>query len=192
MRFLSSEELPQAVDILVRAFHDDPVHNWISTGPGFLETFFGLTLPALAASGLTYIDPKGLGAASWLGPGHKLQWPITPGNLWRMLRVIGPRGFFRFAMSGLTTARFHPGEPHYYLFLIGVVPQAQGKGVGSALISPVLRRCDEQNLPAYLENSKPENLAFYQGHGFQVIDRIHFARGAPPVWLMWREPRPAG
>ena len=55
----------------------------------------------------------------------------------------------------------------------------------------VLRKCDDENLPAYLENSKRENLAFYQGHGFEVVDQIQFARDAPPVWLMWREPRPA-
>ena len=60
----------------------------------------------------------------------------------------------------------------------------------SALISRVLRKCDEENVPAYLENSKPENLDFYQGHGFEVIEKIHFAKSAPPVWLMWREPRP--
>ena len=28
-----------------------------------------------------------------------------------------------------------------------------------------------------------------QGHGFQVINEVRFARTAPPIWLMWREPR---
>ena len=52
-----------------------------------------------------------------------------------------------------------------------------------------LRKCDDDILPAYLENSKRDNLAFYRGHGFEVVDEIRFATGAPPVWLMWRPPR---
>lgn len=188
MDILDKAEQARAIDIFVRAFHDDPVMNWMSDHPDFLSTFFGITLPVFIPHALTYIDEQGRGAASWLGPNQKLVWPVSPGNLWRMLQVSGLRGFTRFARGGLTTAKFHPGEPHYYLFLLGAIPEAQGMGVGSALISKVLRQCDDENVPAYLENSKRENLAFYQGHGFQVIDEIHFAKQAPPVWLMWREP----
>ena len=184
------QDAQSAVDILDRAFHDDPVMNWMSAHPDFRRTFFRITLPAVLPDGLTYIDERGLGAAAWLGPNHKLRWPATPTNLWHMYKVSGLRGFYRFARSGLATARFHPGEPHYYLFLLGAVPEAQGQGIGSALIAHVLRKCDDELLPAYLENSKRDNLAFYQGHGFKVVDEIRFAPGAPPVWLMWREPRP--
>jgi ribosomal protein S18 acetylase RimI-like enzyme len=180
----------QAIDILVRAFHDDPVMLWISGHPDFLRTFFNITLPIFLPHGLTYIEEQGRGAAAWLGPEQRLHWPVTAGNLWRMFKVCGVRGFIRFGRGGLATARFHPGEPHYYLFLIGTLPESKGQGIGSSLINHVLRKCDEENLPAYLENSKQDNLAFYRGHGFEVVDQINFARGAPPVWLMWREPRP--
>lgn len=179
----------RAVDILARAFHDDPVMNWMSSHPDFIRTFFTITLPMFLPEGLTYIDSRGRGAAAWLGPNSKLCWPLTPANLWRMARVCGASGFYRFGRAGLATAKFHPSEPHYYLFLLGAVPECQGQGIGSALISHVLRKCDDEILPAYLENSKRENLAFYQGHGFEVVDEIRFAPGAPPVWLMWRPPR---
>ena len=190
MEILHSVQQARAIDIFVRAFHDDPVMNWMSKHPDFLSTFYQVTLPAFIPHGLTYIDEQGRGAAAWLGPDQQLAWPVNPRNLWRMLRVCGPGGFVRFARSGFTTARFHPKRPHYYLFLIGAVPEARGQGVGSQLISRVLRNCDDENVPAYLENSKADNLAFYQGHGFQVINEVRFARTAPPIWLMWREPRP--
>lgn len=163
--------------------------NWISSHPDFIRTFFTITLPVFLPGGLTYIDAQGRGAAAWLGPNRKLRWPASAANLWRMASVCGARGLYRFARSGLATARFHPSEPHYYLFLLGALPECQGQGIGSALISHVLRKCDDDFLPAYLENSKPENLAFYCGHGFEVMDEIRFAPGAPPVWLMWRQPR---
>ena len=180
----------RAVEIFDRAFHDDPVMNWMSSHPEFRRTFFSITLPGFLADGLTYIEAQGRGAAAWLGPQRKLEWPVTAGNLWQMYKVCGIRGFIRFGLSGFTTAKFHPGEPHYYLFLIGTLPESKGQGVGSALMAQVLRKCDDENMPAYLENSKRENLAFYQGYGFEVVDQIQFARSAPPVWLMWREPRP--
>jgi len=187
---LGTDDLPQAVDILARAFHDDPVLNWISRDPDFLRRFFELTLPVFLPQGLTYMDSQGRGAASWLAPDTTLAWPFTPTNIWKAFRVGGLGGLFRFAVSGMKTARNHPREPHYYLFAIGAVPEHQGCGIGSALISHMLRRCDDEQMPAYLENSKEANLAFYQGHGFRVLERIRFSRSAPQVWLMWRDPLP--
>jgi GNAT superfamily N-acetyltransferase len=83
----------------------------------------------------------------------------------------------------------HPQTPHWYLAVLGTDPPEQGKGVGSSLLSPVLERCDEEALPAYLESSKEENVPFYARHGFEVTKTVDLPRGGPPLWLMWREPR---
>ena len=91
-------------------------------------------------------------------------------------------------LSGAKTEKYHPKTPHYYLFAIGVTPGNKGQGLGTALIAPLLQRCDAEGMPAYLENSKAENLRFYEGHGFKVLQQIRFSASAPPVWLMWREP----
>jgi ribosomal protein S18 acetylase RimI-like enzyme len=91
-------------------------------------------------------------------------------------------------MSGMKIEKNHPSAPHYYLFLIGVSPASKGQGIGTSLISHVLKMCDDQGVAAYLENSKEENLPFYEGHGFKVQKQIRFAASAPPLWLMWREP----
>ena len=44
-------------------------------------------------------------------------------------------------------------------------------------------------IPAYLESSKERNIAFYARHGFRVTREVTLPKG-PPVWLMWRDPRP--
>jgi hypothetical protein len=54
---------------------------------------------------------------------------------------------------------------------------------------PMLSRCDEQGLPAYLEASSPRNRALYERHGFEVTEELKLPRSGPPLWLMWREPR---
>ena len=84
--------------------------------------------------------------------------------------------------------RAHPREPHWYLSVLGTDPTQQGKGVGGALLEPVLDRCDSQGLGAYLESSKEANIPFYQRFGFAVTGQIDLPEG-PPVWPMWRDPR---
>ena len=38
------------------------------------------------------------------------------------------------------TEKAHPEEPHYYLFAVGVRQESQGRGPGSEVIRPMLRR----------------------------------------------------
>lgn len=180
----------EAITLLARAFHDDPVMNWACNFPANLEAFFEVTLPPFIAHGLTYMDAERRGIASWQGPNQTVNWPYTFSTIINILRLGGPRAVYRMAISGNRTERFHPQQPHYYLFAIGVLPQYKGQGLGSALISRVLRTCDEENMPAYLENSKEENIDFYLGHGFKVVEEILITSSSPPLWLMWRDPRP--
>jgi ribosomal protein S18 acetylase RimI-like enzyme len=84
----------------------------------------------------------------------------------------------------------HPKEPHWYLGVLGTRTAAQGKGIGSALLAPVLERCDDEGIPAYLESSKHSNIAFYRRHGFEVTGEIALPSGGPSVWPMWRDPQP--
>lgn len=99
----------------------------------------------------------------------------------------------RYLPRVLTTISFteskHPLEPHYYLPALGVEPEWQGGGVGSALMRPILERCDREGFPAYLEASTPRNRALYERHGFELVEEVRVPRGGPPLWRMWREPR---
>jgi len=73
--------------------------------------------------------------------------------------------------------------------VIGVRPEWQGRGFGSALLRPILERCDRERLPAYLEASSPRNRALYERHGFAVVEEMRVS-DSPPVWRMWREAKP--
>jgi ribosomal protein S18 acetylase RimI-like enzyme len=82
----------------------------------------------------------------------------------------------------------HPREPHHYLFVLGVDPSAQGRGLGRQLITPILEVCDRDHLPAYLETATERNLGFYQSLGFAITGE-HQVTGGPLVWFMWRPAR---
>jgi ribosomal protein S18 acetylase RimI-like enzyme len=80
-------------------------------------------------------------------------------------------------------------DPHWYLMILGVEPERQGQGIGSALISPTLARADADGLPCYLETAKEQNLAFYRRHGFEVRHEDDIPGGGPRMWMMIREPK---
>ncbi|WP_338700344.1 GNAT family N-acetyltransferase [Streptomyces sp. Q6] len=87
------------------------------------------------------------------------------------------------------TAGIHPvGRAHVYLWMIGVVPGRQGEGLGTALMAPVLERCDREGLPVYLEASNPRSRALYERLGFVCTGTALDLPDGPTLWPMWREP----
>jgi GNAT superfamily N-acetyltransferase len=109
-----------------------------------------------------------------------------------MLRVFAaaPAAFPRFMRLGANAARLHPRDPHWNLETMGIVPDAQGRGVGTRLLAPGLARADQDGLACYLTTARRENLRFYGRFGFEVEhDALQLAPGGPTSWGMRRPPR---
>jgi ribosomal protein S18 acetylase RimI-like enzyme len=99
----------------------------------------------------------------------------APRSTRRLLRVMG----------GLTKIR--PAQPYWYLEVVGVDSTAQGLGIGTWLLEPVLALADETGQFCYLETMTERNVAWYRGLGLEVRDaRVRFVRGGPPNWTMIR------
>ena len=84
----------------------------------------------------------------------------------------------------------HPHEPHWYLNVVSTIPEQQGRGLGTAVLQPVLERCDADGARAYLESSNPRNLSLYRRNGFVDAGEIRLPDG-PSLITMWRDPREA-
>ncbi|HWO41805.1 MAG TPA: GNAT family N-acetyltransferase [Candidatus Eisenbacteria bacterium] len=80
--------------------------------------------------------------------------------------------------------RLDPAEPHVHLGPIGVLPQAQRRGIGSALMRRYIDHLEHERAAAYLETDRLENVEFYEKYGF-AVQRHERVIGAP-VWYMWR------
>jgi GNAT superfamily N-acetyltransferase len=184
--------------MMARAFHDDPAMGWFfpdeGSRPRRLQKFFGdLTLRGqYGRLGEVYTTDDEAAVAVWAPPG---KWRIGPADQLRILPGIVTALSIRLTPSRLRAFNYmeskHPRQPHWYLSILATDPPSQGKGLGSALLAEVLGRCDEEGLPAYLEASKEANVPFYRRHGFEVTEMITLPGGGPPLWPMWREPRPA-
>jgi GNAT superfamily N-acetyltransferase len=108
-----------------------------------------------------------------------------------MVRVFGSRLHVAARSQRLIERRHPERRPHWYLHYLGAPPPQQGRGLGSALLEPVLARCDREGLPAFLETSTPRARALYERHGFRTEDELSLPAGGPPIWQMWRNPRRA-
>jgi ribosomal protein S18 acetylase RimI-like enzyme len=86
--------------------------------------------------------------------------------------------------------RHFPDEPVWYLKLLGVDPEGQGRGIGSTLLRESLRELDEDRFPAYLETGTERNVRFYERFGFEVRKAdVQLAPGSTPHWTMIRPAR---
>ena len=107
----------------------------------------------------------------------------------KLLLRKGPRPLLRIPQQGKVFDRHHPKDPHFHLVFVGCRKNAQGQGLGSAMIKRGTRICDEQRMPAYLESSNEKNVPLYQRHGFEIIAEESLPGGGPTVWFMWRDAR---
>jgi GNAT superfamily N-acetyltransferase len=195
VRPAATADRSRMADVLAAAFADDPVFRHLLP-PGIrrraqrIRRLFDLDLPRGIRSGGGWISADGDGAAMWFPPG---QWetPSWQGLLHvpASIATLGSRLPIGVRTMALLQAH-HPREPHWYLLFLGTEPARQGRGIGSALLRPMLDTCDAQHLPAYLEATCERNRDLYLRHGF--VDHgepLRLPDDGPPMYPMWREPR---
>jgi ribosomal protein S18 acetylase RimI-like enzyme len=181
--------------VLVRAFEGDPFVRWLTRPDARrlagMRRFFELALRHVTLPhDEVYTTADHAGAALWTPPGR-----------WQLGLLEELRHLSDFAAAcGVTrlldvfrgtnaVLRRHPTTPHWYLFVLGVDPPHQGRGLGRALVAPILARCDRERTAAYLETANERSLGFYRALGFETHDEIVVPCGGPRTWLLWRDPR---
>jgi GNAT superfamily N-acetyltransferase len=187
----------ELVAVAARAFWHDPLFDFLANGD-LLDEY--RVLPHVFRAAMTdfrcdtaelYVADVGgrpRSFAGWLGPGtfprsarSRLARNLRAASL--LLRLRNRR-----AAAALLNEvdRRHPVEPHWYLALLATDPAAQGRGLGTSLLGPVLDRCDSEGIPAYTETQKHENVSWYRRSGFVVIDEIRLDQ-TPTIWRLWRD-----
>lgn len=192
-----ADDVAEATAVLARAFWPDPLFGVFARSRlqehHALATTFAAFLADARPFGECLVARGGqriIGAAAWMPPGAM---PRTTGReialQGRIAPVLATGRNRRLALRLLDAVdRHHPSDPHWYLFLLGTDPIAQGRGVGGLLMEPVLRRADEEGVFCYLETQKEQNLAYYRRYGFETASELRLD-GGPPLWSMRREPR---
>lgn len=183
------QDQDRLVDTMVLAFARDPVMRWAYPEPHRYLTHFKSFTKASCGRAFEHDSahhtPDFSGAALWLPPSIELEAEALVGVLERTLESKRLKTTLAILEQ---MGRYHPAEPHWYLWMIGTDPAKQGRGYGKALLRYALDRIDREGIVAYLENSNPANTRLYEQHGFEVIGTIQ-VDDAPPILPMLRRSR---
>jgi ribosomal protein S18 acetylase RimI-like enzyme len=194
---LTRRQTRRAVRLLAEAFHDDPAwsagsprrsaHRRVANRTSFRALLavarrYGAAVRSAGADGALE------GVAVSFDPGR---WPPPERSgvlelAW--LLIAGPAPARRAFLDDATMRRAHVSHPHLYLWVIGVDPAAQRRGVGGALIEDVIGRAEAQGVPTYLETATEENVSIYRRFGFEPRGEIALPSGV----VMWQLERPPG
>lgn len=101
----------------------------------------------------------------------------------------GVRTAYRYALADQYMRKIHPSGRHWYLFVLGVDPALQGRGLGSRLLAELSARADGEEVPCYLETDKASSVRLYERHGFEVERDETEPRLGVRFWTMSRAPR---
>ena len=193
VRPLNPSDVPHAAALAADAFHTDPLFTHLYPDP--VRRRHGLRMEFAAYLRRIYL-PIGIvetvgdldGIALWTPPGagNALGWReklLIP----MLLRAVGWRRFWIALRDYHAFNAAFPNDPVLYLGLLAVAPEAQGQGVGSALLQAGLNRADRHGWPVYLETGTEGNVGFYERHGFHVTRTVALPYG-PDHWAMRRDP----
>ena len=194
---VEKKDLDRLADIATDAYRDYPLHNWFSGGKYdevASRLLMLISLRTMTEDAVIYADSEEMnGFAAWLPFGFT-------GN--KTLPFLFSGGLKLIFHSGLgmikrllTYENYAMGlkkqyTDHYdwYLFNLSIKKDAQGRGLASKLMRPMLRFCDNERMTAYLETNKEQNVGLYQHYGFDLM-REELIPGSPVMhYSMVRKP----
>jgi GNAT superfamily N-acetyltransferase len=194
---LQSHQIPGAIEVLYRAFLNDPMMCYIFPDPHERNRLLRRICRAPIRYSLLYGEAYGTGdktegVACWLKPGQ------TRPTLWRLFRagmlflpfLIGRDAWLRFNRVLVSSERIHMQamlEPHWHLWSLGVAPSSQNRGVGRALLQPVLTKADLNRQACYLDTFVEANCQFYKRVGFYLAQHGKVEPDGPAIWGLVRE-----
>jgi GNAT superfamily N-acetyltransferase len=82
-----------------------------------------------------------------------------------------------------------PGSYHIHLWMLGVHPGHQGRGIGTTLLEVYHRAADAAGYAIYLEAAEPRSRDLYRRHGYEDFGApFHLPGGGAPFHPMRRDP----
>jgi GNAT superfamily N-acetyltransferase len=196
---LDASHVEEATALLVRAFFDYPMWAWVMPDEAHRRRALPLAMRASFLWGLILDEAYGIGRplqgiAIWAPPGMA-DADVDPDgsrtNWDAVVAAIGERGMRRFELmieeQQPLRAR-HIAADGWYLPWLGVDPDAQRTGAGSALLRAMWARLDPQGCSTYLETEKLANVPYYEQQGYTLVHQDMLPDGGPEYFCFQRTP----
>lgn len=173
--------------MLGRSLHADPIFQWSFGGnasPHSIAEFTQRIYAQPAELGMVWDGGNGRGVAVWVPPGgYVVAAAVDPAVPDQSSDPQMPN-----AATAWTWIESFVPEETWYLEVLGVDPDAQGAGLGSALVRHGLAFAAADGADAFLETSVNHNVPYYERFGFEVVDEADMPGEGPHVWFMRAKP----
>ena len=184
----STRRLESAIAVLADAFVTNPLLVAAFGGQNIsysrLLFRFGLCQMFKGEAFVALVDGEVRGYARFISSPKCLpaaeEIPAAMANLLKLIGDAKPQVIKWFARW----CRLDPDAPHLHLGPIGVSPEMQGHGVGTALMGRYIERLNHDKIAGYLETDRAENVKFYEKFGFRVMREEKLI--GVPTWYMCR------
>jgi ribosomal protein S18 acetylase RimI-like enzyme len=185
-----ADQIRQAVGVTARALRDDPPLLAVSGDPLVrLETMYSTFTDMLEGATVAGVKRGDcvLGVAGATPPGDCVATMLPPEIRALDEPSLEATDVDRFLHMGSILAEHDLQESHWHVGPVGVEPGFQGMGMGRAAMKLLCDEFDDHERLAWLETAKPENVRFYIGLGFEIVEEILLL--SEQNWFMRREPR---
>ena len=195
---VQKKDIDRLAEVAADAYRDYPLHNWFTNGKydeKASELLMKVTLKTMTEDALIYADSEEInGFAVWLPFGFK-------GN--KTLPFLKNGGLKLFLHSGvgfigrllayeeyaMNLKKEFTDNYDWYLFNLSIKQDAQGKGIASKLMRPMLQFCDDEKMVAYLETNKEANVGLYKHYGFDLMKEELIPKTSVSHYAMVRNPK---
>ncbi len=195
---VQKKDLDRLAEVAADAYQDYPLHNWFTKGKydkKASKLLMQISLKTMTKDAIIYADSEELnGFAAWLPfgfTGNKALPFLLKGGLKLFFHsgfgLIGRlQTYEKYAMN---LKKEFTDNYDWYLFNLSVKKDAQGKGIASKLMRPMLKFCDDEKMVAYLETNKEQNVGLYNHYGFELkkeelipkTNVMHYAMVRQPI-----------
>ena len=194
---VQKKDLDRLAKVAADAYRDYPLHNWLTKGKydaRASELIMRISLKTMTEDAVIYADSEEInGFAAWLpfgftgsralpflfNGGLELICHSGPGIIGRLLT------YESYAMS---LKKAYTENYDWYLYNLSIKKDAQGKGIASKLMRPMLRFCDDERMVAYLETNKEPNVGLYRHYGFELMKEELIPKTSVMHYAMVRRP----
>ncbi|MBI2710370.1 MAG: hypothetical protein HYX34_11850 [Actinobacteria bacterium] len=125
--------------------------------------------------------------AVWLGPGTRVA-PADRAALAEARRSLEGDAHRAANAAAATIAALRPADEHFMVARVGTRVDRRRRGLGRAVLHPLVREADETEQPVFAPATSRLALEFLEAMGFEAQGHARLPSGAD-VWGMVRPPR---
>lgn len=195
---VQKKDLDRLGKVAADAYQDYPLHNWLTKGKydaKASELVMSISLKAMVEDAVIYADSEEMnGFAAWLPfgfTGNKAVPFLMNGGL----KLILHSGFgiisrlVTYENYAMNLKKEFTDNYDWYLYNLSIKKDAQGKGIASKLMRPMLTFCDDERMVAYLETNKDKNVEIYKHFGFDLMKEEIIPKTPVTHYAMTRYPK---